>query len=134
MTQLDVYTEEKFEDEEEMRERASRRFHVDDQHNTSEIFSAFEDLVALTRSSAEDYDMVVRIIRALIPLFQCQSERYGSRQHRSISNNFTLRTSLPSVVATFVEQANSITDLCGDTLYLRVTANIKLDRGAGQHS
>ena len=79
VTQLDVYTEEKFEDEEEMRERASRLFHVDDRHNTSEIFSAFEELVALTRSSVEDYDMVVRIIRALIPLFQCQSERYGSR-------------------------------------------------------
>jgi hypothetical protein len=79
VTQLDVYTEEKFEDEEEMRERASRLFHVDDRHNTSEIYSAFEDLVALTRSSAEDYDMVVRIIRALIPLFQRQSERYDSR-------------------------------------------------------
>lgn len=70
-----------------MRERASRLFHVDDRHNTSEIFSSFEELVALTRSSAEDYDMVVRIIRALIPLFQCQIERYGSRSHRSVFND-----------------------------------------------
>lgn len=79
VTQLDVYTEEKFEDEEEMRERASRLFHADDGHNASEMFSAFEELVALTRSHAEDYDMVVRIVRSLIPLFQRQSERYGSR-------------------------------------------------------
>jgi hypothetical protein len=62
-----------------MRERASRLFHADDGHSASEMFSAFEELVALTRSHAEDYDMVVRIVRALIPLFQHQSERYGSR-------------------------------------------------------
>jgi len=79
VTQLDVYTEEKFEDEEEMRERASRLFHAADGHNASEMFSAFEQLVTLTRSHAEDYDMVVRIVRALIPLLQRQSERYGSR-------------------------------------------------------
>jgi len=62
-----------------MRERASRRFHAADGHNASEMFSAFEELVTLTRSHAEDYDMVVRIVRALIPLFQRQSERYGAR-------------------------------------------------------
>jgi diaphanous 1 len=80
ITQLDVYTEEKFEDEEDMRERASRLFYAGDQHNTSEMSSAVEELVALTASHIEDYDKVVRIVRALIPLFQKQGERYGSRR------------------------------------------------------
>ena len=62
-----------------MRERASRLFHADDRHNDSEIFSAFEELVALTRSRPEDDDMIIRIIKALIPLFQRESERYGSQ-------------------------------------------------------
>jgi diaphanous 1 len=80
ITQLDVYTEEKFEDEEDMRERASHHFYADDRHNASEISSIFEELVTLTRAHTEDYDEVIRIIRTLISLFQRQSERYGSRQ------------------------------------------------------
>jgi hypothetical protein len=79
VTQLDVYTEEKFEDEEDMRERASRLFRADDQPKASEISSAFEELIALSRPRDEDYDMVVRVIKALITLFQRQSERCVSR-------------------------------------------------------
>ena len=116
MTQLDVYTEEKFEDEEDMRERASRRFRAED---ASEISSASGELVALTGSHTEDYDKVVRIIRALTPLFQKQDEGYGSWQHCGIFNDHTflvLRANLSSVITTFVEQASCIGDLCGDTL------------------
>ncbi len=78
ITQLDVYTEEKFEDEEDMRERASRLFHTDEVQNSSEITSIFEKLVTLTRAPTEDYRKVVGIIRVLISLFERVDERCGS--------------------------------------------------------
>ena len=89
MTQLDVYTEEKFEDEEDMRERASHLFNADDRENVSEISSVLEELVTLTRADTEDYHTVIRIIRVLISLFQRQSERYGSRKKSGVSNDRT---------------------------------------------
>ncbi|KAI0307002.1 hypothetical protein B0F90DRAFT_1807716 [Multifurca ochricompacta] len=101
ITQLDVYTEEKFEDEEDMRERAPYLLRADDRHDAPELALAFEELVALTRSRNEDYDKVVRIGKALIPLFQPPSEKYGSKAN------------LTSVVTNFVEQASSIDDLQG---------------------
>jgi diaphanous 1 len=76
ITQLDVYTEEKFEDEEDMRERAANLFQADNWSGASEISSALEELLALTRSHPDDYGKVVAIIRALIPLFRQESERY----------------------------------------------------------
>jgi hypothetical protein len=85
ITQLDVYTEEKFEDEEDMRERASRPFYADDRHNVSEMSSVLEELDTLTRVHTEDHDKVIKIIRMLISLFKRQSERYGSRK---ICDNF----------------------------------------------
>ncbi len=87
ITQLDVYTEEKFEDEEDMRERASHLFRTDDVHNGSEISSILEELVTLTRAHTEDYDKVIRIIRILISLFQRLDERYGSRKNCDIFND-----------------------------------------------
>jgi len=90
ITQLDVYTEEKFEDEEDMRERAANLFHADNISGASEISSALEELVVLTRSHPDDYDKVVTIIRALVPLFQRESERYVSRLYCSIPNGYTL--------------------------------------------
>jgi diaphanous 1 len=77
ITQLDVYTEEKFEDEEDMRERASNLLQAGDRYNATELMSTFEELVALTRSCTEEYDKVVRVLKALIPLFRPQSEKYG---------------------------------------------------------
>ena len=80
ITQLDVYTEEKFEDEEDMRESASHLFYADDRHNVSEIPSVLEELVTLARAHTEDYHKVIRVIRILISPFRRQSERYGSRK------------------------------------------------------
>jgi len=86
VTQLDVYTEEKFEDEEDMRERASNLVQGDSRHNAPELTSALEELVDLTRSRTEDYDKVIRILRALISLFQRQGEKYGYPQLRNSLN------------------------------------------------
>ena len=87
ITQLDVYTEEKFEDEEDMRERASHLFYADDRPNISEISSVLEELVTSTRADAEEYHKVIKIIKILISLFQRQSERYGSRRNCGIFND-----------------------------------------------
>jgi diaphanous 1 len=87
MTQLDVYTEEKFEDEEDMRERASHLFYADDRCNVSEMSLVLEELDTLTRAHTEDYHKVIEIIRVLISLFQRQSERYGSRNICDYFNN-----------------------------------------------
>jgi diaphanous 1 len=80
ITQLDVYTEEKFEDEEDMRERAANLFQADNRPGASEISSALEELLVLTRSHPDDYGKVVAIIRVLIPLFRRESERYVPRR------------------------------------------------------
>jgi diaphanous 1 len=93
ITQLDVYTEEKYEDEEDMRERASNLFQAGNRYNTSELALTFEELVALTRSRTEEYDKVVRVLKALIPLFQPQSEKYGSQQLCDSLNRHTLLVS-----------------------------------------
>ena len=77
VTQLDVYTEEKFEDEEDMRERASNLVQGGSRNIAPELTSALEELINLTRSRTEDYDNVVRTLRALISVFQQQGERYG---------------------------------------------------------
>jgi Diaphanous FH3 Domain len=93
ITQLDVYTEEKFEDEEDMRERVSNIFQAGDRYKTSELASTFEELVALTRSRTEEHDKMVRVLKALIPLFQPQSEKYGSQQLRDSLDCHTLLAS-----------------------------------------
>ena len=127
ITQLDVYTEEKFEDEEDMRERAFNLFQTGDRHNTSELASTVEELVALTRSRTEEYDKIVKVLKALIPLFQQRSEKYDSQQ---LSDNFNhhspsfLATNLSSVIVTFIEQASSIDDLCDSALQSLAAADI----------
>ena len=80
ITQLDVYTEEKFEDEEDMRERASHLFYAGDRHNDSEISSILDELITVTGTHTEDYYNVIRIIRMMISFFQRLDERYGSRK------------------------------------------------------
>jgi diaphanous 1 len=79
ITQLDVYTEEKFEDEEDMRERASHLFHAGDRHNGSEMSSILDELITVTGAHTEDYYNVISIIRIMISFFQRLDERYGSR-------------------------------------------------------
>ena len=97
LTQLDVYTEEKFEDEEDTRERVSNLFQAGDRYKTSELASTFEELVALTRSRTEEYDKLVRVLKALIPLFQPQSEKYGSQQLCDNLDCHTLLASQPHI-------------------------------------
>ena len=80
ITQLDVYTEEKFEDEEDMRERASHLFYASDRHKGSEISSILDELLAVTGIHMEDYYNVIGIIRTMISFFQQLDERYGSRK------------------------------------------------------
>jgi hypothetical protein len=80
ITQLDVYTEEKFEDEEDMRERTSHLFHAGDRHNGSEISSILDELITVTGTHTEDYYNVISIIRIMISFFQRLDERYGSRK------------------------------------------------------
>jgi diaphanous 1 len=84
ITQLDVYTEEKFEDEEDMRERASHLFHAGDRHNGSEISSILDELIAVTGTHTEDYFNVIGITKIMISFFQRLDERYGSRKNCGI--------------------------------------------------
>ena len=86
ITQLDVYTEEKFEDEEDMRERASHLVQGGSRYNVPELTSALEELVDLTRSRTEDYDKVIRVLKALISVFQREAVRYGYPQLRNSLN------------------------------------------------
>jgi len=128
-TQLDVYTEEKFEDEEDMRERASHLFHAGDRHNGSEILSILDELITVTGTHTEDYYNVIRIVRIMISFFQRLDERYGSRKFVIYlttvpSTSSPLRTKISSIIATFVEQASSVDDLCDDTLQSLATTDI----------
>jgi diaphanous 1 len=83
VTQLDVYTEEKFEDEEDMRERASNLVQGGSRNIAPELTSTLEELVNLTRSRTEDYENVIRILKALILVFQLQGERYDYPKRRN---------------------------------------------------
>lgn len=87
ITQLDVYTEEKFEDEEDMRERASHLLYADGRHNDSEISSILDELITVTGTHTEDYYNVVSVIKIMISFFQRLDERYGSRKTCDIFDN-----------------------------------------------
>lgn len=65
MTQLDVYTEEKFEDEEDMRERSRNLINGVSGHKRSRSESeiVLEDLVKLARQHGELYPMMVEILK-----------------------------------------------------------------------
>jgi diaphanous 1 len=65
LTQLDVYTEEKFEDEEEMRERARILMNGVSGHQRARSDSevALEDLIRLARQHGELYPMMVEILK-----------------------------------------------------------------------
>ena len=64
LTQLDVYTEEKFEDEEEMRENARISMMRSDRnkHTRSGSEIALEDLISLAKKHGELYPMMVDIL------------------------------------------------------------------------
>lgn len=72
MTQLDVYTEEKFEDEEDMRERSRNLINGASGHRRSRSESeiVLEDLVKLARQHGELYPMMVEILKRYEVLLQ----------------------------------------------------------------
>jgi hypothetical protein len=72
LTQLDVYTEEKFEDEEDMRERARNLMNGASGHPRSQSDSevVFGDLIQLARQHGELYPMMVEILKRYEILLQ----------------------------------------------------------------
>jgi hypothetical protein len=72
LTQLDVYTEEKFEDEEDMRERARNLMNGASRHQRARSDSevALEDLIRLARQHGELYPVMVDILKRYELLLQ----------------------------------------------------------------
>lgn len=72
LTQLDVYTEEKVEDEEDMRERSRNLINGASGHRRSRSESeiVLEDLVKLARQHGELYPMMVEILKRYEVLLQ----------------------------------------------------------------
>ena len=68
MTQLDVYTEEKFEDEADMRERA--RSFIGDDHSSQELGGPLEDLVQQAKRHEELYPTVLEIVKKSVYILQ----------------------------------------------------------------
>ncbi|KZV82357.1 FH2-domain-containing protein [Exidia glandulosa HHB12029] len=89
LKQLNVYTEEKFEDEEDLRERALAHFRSP---SGGESESALEELVRLARQHGELYPIMVETLR-----------RMGHILERDI--NTTLKADLFTVLDKFVEHA-----------------------------
>lgn len=65
MTQLDVYTEEKFEDEEDMRERMQNLMKREQGHQrqSSESEVVLQDLLALAKQHGDLYPLMVEILK-----------------------------------------------------------------------
>ena len=72
LIQLDVYTEEKFEDEEDMREHPRSLINGSSKHRRSRSESeiVLEDLVKLARQHGELYPMMVEILKRYEVLLQ----------------------------------------------------------------
>lgn len=68
MTQIDVYTEEKFEDEEDMRERAQDFVHHRRSHSESEL--VLEELLRVAKQHHEIYPLMVEIMKRLTQILQ----------------------------------------------------------------
>ena len=71
MTQIDVYTEEKFEDEEDMRERAQDFVHHQRSRSESEL--VLDELIRVAKQHHEIYPLVVELMRRLIQILQDDS-------------------------------------------------------------
>lgn len=68
VTQLDVYTEEKFEDEEDMRERA--RDVVDHQQARTESDPVLDDLIRIAKQHEELYPILLELLKQFSVLFE----------------------------------------------------------------
>ncbi|KAJ6583786.1 hypothetical protein B0H10DRAFT_2168123 [Mycena sp. CBHHK59/15] len=99
LTQLDVYTEEKFEDEQDMREQTrslmSRGSGHERGRSDSEV--ALEDLVRLAKQHGELYPMMVEIMN-----------HYGQILQRDVG--IQLKADLFTILDRFVEQAAKLDD------------------------
>ncbi|KAG6854352.1 hypothetical protein C0991_007857 [Blastosporella zonata] len=95
LTQLDVYTEEKFEDEEDMQERFRASVARDakgHERQRSESELALEDLIILAKQHGELYPMMVEILN-----------NYGQILQRDVG--IQLKADLFAILDRFVEQA-----------------------------
>ena len=70
-----MYTEEKFEDEEDMRERA--RTVVGDDHGSSSSEPVVEHLLHVARDDQSIYATVLQILTALSTLLEREADRYA---------------------------------------------------------
>jgi diaphanous 1 len=70
--QLDVYTEDKFEDEEDMRERAQRLAHSGHARDASDSDLAFEELVRLSRQDTELHERVTHLLSSCITVLNLE--------------------------------------------------------------
>ncbi|CAK5262775.1 unnamed protein product [Mycena citricolor] len=95
LTQLDVYTEEKFEDEQDMRERARDLMSRSQERGSSE--SALENLIRLAKQHGELYPMMIEIMN-----------HYGQILEKDIG--MQLKADLFKILDRFVEQAAMLDD------------------------
>lgn len=80
LTQLDVYVEEKYEDEEDMRERvqaAARRSLRGATTGNTEAEAVLEDIVNIARQHGELYPIMVETLRRYGALLQRDMEQYA---------------------------------------------------------
>ena len=110
LTQLDIYTEEKFEDEEDLRERslANHRRTVSDSevivHETLDIARQYDELYPMVVSS-------VSHIREILEKEDAAYVVYPITIEISETGHRELKAHIIYVIAKFIEQATSIDDL-----------------------
>lgn len=68
MTQLDVYTEEKFEDEEDIRERA--RDVMDNRRSRTESEAVLDDLLRIAKQHEDLYPMMLATLKRYGDIFE----------------------------------------------------------------
>ncbi|CDO73783.1 hypothetical protein BN946_scf185015.g111 [Trametes cinnabarina] len=86
VTQLDVYTEEKFEDEEDMRERA--RDVVDDRRSPSETEPVVDDLLRVAKQHEDLYATLLAILKRFFDLFERDVDRESKAELFTILQKF----------------------------------------------
>lgn len=76
LTQLDVYTEEKFEDEEDMRERLQGSMKNGDGHirQRSESEGVLMDLLGLAKQHGELYPLMIEILRGYTAVLERETD------------------------------------------------------------
>jgi len=110
MTQLDVYTEDKFEDEQDMRDRTKNLI---SQGMGSISEPEIEDLVLLTKQQGSLYATLVQITSALHDFVQLDLALSGSSLRLKIHAllircSRDIKTDLFASLLKFVEEANKI--------------------------